>query len=149
MKSLTILVIIVLIMQAGIVSAGDAASKRSDIIQHSKSADQAALEKGIKNKLEWLSDQKFGALISWGPCVEWGGAQSWLLSPEERVAPWARPETFEPWIQHNRDMNPPSAAYFDLYKQFDPRLMARWRAGPPSAYGYRYGSYCIYGKNSS
>ncbi|MEE9369622.1 MAG: alpha-L-fucosidase [Pontiella sp.] len=121
MKYLATFAIIVLILQVGIVSGEESSSKRSDIIQYSKSADQTVLDVRIKKKLEWLSDQKFGALVSWGPCVEWGGVQSWLLSPEKKVRSWARPDTFEPWILHKKDMKPFSAAYFDLYKQFDPR----------------------------
>jgi len=99
----------------------NSASDRSDIIQHSDYVDQTRLDDHIKKKLEWLSDQKFGALVSWGPCVEWGGSQSWSLDPDDKVAPWARPDTFEPWIRYKKDMKLFSAAYFDLYKQFDPR----------------------------
>jgi alpha-L-fucosidase len=71
--------------------------------------------------LEWLSDRKFGALVSWGPCVEWGGSQSWLLCPEKRSGLHARPDTFEPWIRHKKNIKTFSAEYYELYKQFDPR----------------------------
>ncbi len=129
MRYCTVIFLIVIMLQAGVVAEANPtakskntgnAAKRSDIMQYSKNLNQGNLDMRIKQKLQWLSDQKFGALISWGPCVIWGGVQSWLLCPEKRVTPWARPDSFEPWIRYHKNMKAFSDAYFDLYKQFNP-----------------------------
>jgi len=95
------------------------ASKRGDIIQHSKEAIEVSENERIRRKLEWLSDLKFGALVCWGPSVEWDGNQSWFLCPD--ATSWACPDTFKPWIRYNKDLEAMSAAYWDVYKQFDPK----------------------------
>ena len=101
--------------------AAEPAAERTDIIEHSRDGETTPIEARIHRRLEWLKDQKFGALVCWGPSVEWGGVQSWFLCPEKGVESWARPDSFEPWIRHKKDIKAMSGAYFEVYKQFDPR----------------------------
>jgi alpha-L-fucosidase len=102
--------------------APDDPAKRSDIIEQSKAEDLDidGRPKWLHERLEWFKDLKFGFFISWGPCVEWGGPQSWCIVPETEY-PWVRPDDWAPWVERNKNLELLRKDYFQLYRQFNPK----------------------------
>lgn len=89
---------------------------RKDVIAHSQ---DLAHDKPqwLKERLEWLQDQKFGLLLHWGPYALWDCCESWPLSPGDD---WARNDGMKCWTSRGKDLARFQADYWALNRQFNP-----------------------------
>ncbi len=92
--------------------------KRSDIIAHSKAETGADVRpEWLRNRLDWLMDQRFGCILHWAPCSQWGCCESWPLVPADT---WARPDNIKCWVERGKDLARFSRDYRALNCTFNP-----------------------------
>ncbi len=94
-------------------------AKRNDIIGHSRASDISDAEQPawLRQRLEWLMDQRFGCILHWGPYSQWDCCESWPLVPADS---WARPDNLNCWIERDRDLARFSRDYRALNRTFNP-----------------------------
>ncbi len=92
--------------------------ERQDIIRSSRPEDIAAAKPAwLRERLEWLMDQRLGLILHWGPYCQWDCYESWGLVPADA---WARPEGTKCWEERGRDLERFQKDYWALNRTFNP-----------------------------
>ncbi len=71
----------------------------------------------LRQRLDWLMDQRFGLILHWAPYAQWDCIESWPLVPADT---WARPDDMACWTERGRDLTRFSRDYFALNRTFNP-----------------------------
>jgi alpha-L-fucosidase len=71
--------------------------------------------KVLKKLTEW-QDWKFGFMVHWGACSQWGARESWTLSAEKD---WGR-STMPQWKESGENLDKYREMYWNLNKTFNP-----------------------------
>jgi alpha-L-fucosidase len=74
-------------------------------------------EPGLKQRLEWFQDLKFGLFVHFGIYSQWGCIESWPLIEADK---WARPDDLPAWKDRGYDIERFKADYWKLNETFNP-----------------------------
>jgi alpha-L-fucosidase len=90
----------------------------------------------LPERLEWFQDLKFGFMMHWAPCSQWGCIESWPLVEEDA---FGRPDDLRAWTERGKDMVRFTRDYWALPKTFNPvKFDPRKWAATAKAAGMKY-----------
>jgi alpha-L-fucosidase len=97
--------------------------------QHKEYQYMPATDPLVQNKLEEWQDLKFGLMMTWGPCSQWGVVESWSICSEDE--PWCQRKMVD-YVQYKKDYESLKHTFNPI--KFDP---VRWARAAKSA-GIKY-----------